>query len=151
MSLSRQSKSGLFLMELILNLLLFCILCSSALLFFTKSRRLSEDAAMLNNAVQITSSLAAIYETDKNGLSAIERAYPLTYTDQNRAILYFNREYQPCEKEAFYYSVAISSADSSSDCAEICFYDHENRPLYSIRAYHYTPATPQILKEVVKP
>lgn len=151
MSLRRQSNSGLFLMELLINLLLFCLLCGCALLFFTKSHRLSEDATRLNNAVQITSSLAGIYETDRDGLEAIAKAYPLTYADGNHAILYFNKDYYPCEKEDSYYSITISSADSITNSIDICFYDHENQPLYSIRACKYIPATPKALKEVVKP
>ena len=151
MSLRRQSKSGLFLMELILNLLVFCLLCGSALLFFTKSHLLSEEATMINNAVQITSSLAGIYETDREGLDAVVKAYPLTYADGNNVILYFDNDYQPCEKEDSYYSITISSTDSTANSVDICFCDRDNRPLYSIRAYQYIPATPQTLKEVVKP
>lgn len=150
MSLNRQSKSGLFLMELILNLLLFCLLCGSALLFFTKSHHLSEDATMLNHAVQITSSMAGIYETEQEGLEGITRAYPLTYRDDENAVLYLDQSFQSCKKEQSYCYITITPATGSIDSVVICFYDQEYQPFYSIRACKYVPATPQTLKEVAK-
>ncbi len=150
MSLRRQSKSGLFLMELLINLLLFCLLCGSTLLFFIKSRHLSENATLLNHAVQITSSLAGIYETDKDGLEGIGKAYPLTYTDNEHAVLYLDHNFQPCKKEQAYCHITMDCADSIINSMDICFYDYENQPLYSIRACKYTPATPQTLTEVVQ-
>lgn len=150
MSLCRQSKSGLFLMELIINLLLFCLLCGSALLFFIRSRHLSEDAALLNHAVQITSSLAGIYETDEDGLSGITKAYPLIYNDGLNTILYLDSTLQPCKKEHSYCYITIVYADNITNSVNICFYDYEDLPLYTIRACRYIPATPQNLKEVAK-
>ena len=151
MSLRRQSGSGLFLMELLINLLLFCLLCGCALLFFTKSHHLSEDATMLNKAVQITSSLAGIYETDKDGLEGITTAYPQSYADGDSITLYLDSQYQPCEKAHSYCYINVTHADSITNSVDICFYDPESLPLYSIRACKYIPATPQALKEVVKP
>ena len=150
MSLRRQSKSGLFLMELILNLLLFCLLCGSALLFFTKSYHLSEDATMLNHAVQITSSLAGIYETEQEGLECITKAYPLIYKEGEDAVLYLDQSFLACKKEHSYCYITITPVADNINSVVICFYDQKDRPFYSIQACRYVPATPQTLKEVAK-
>lgn len=146
MSFRQRSKSGLFLLELLLNLLLFCLLCGCALLFFIKSHRLSEDATMLHNAVQITSSLAGIYETDENGLDAIKSIYPLATTQGNKLTVHYDKSYRPCGTEDALYHVVISPVQDKYNHINIEFYTPEEEVFYSITACYYTP---EALKEVV--
>ncbi len=146
MSFRQQTKSGLFLLELLLNLLLFCLLCGCALLFFIKSHRLSEDATILHNAVQITTSLAGIYETNENGLDVIEHLYPLATTQGNKVTIYYDRFFHSCSTEEALYHVVISPTQDKGNHIHIEFYNTWKELYYSITSCYYTPET---LKEVV--
>ena len=145
------SKSGLFLMELLLNLLLFCILCGCGLLFFIKSYNLTQDTTTLHQAVRITSSVAAIYESGDGSLTNIGRQYERPVIGEDSICIYFDETYEPCIKEAAqYYLLAhlVENLDESLSAAGLCkldirFYDMEDREIYSIIACNHNPSTPK--------
>jgi len=148
MSLKQRSKSGLFLLELLLNLLLFCVLCGCTLLFFLKSHHLSENATLLHNAVQITSSLAGIYETDADGLHTITEIYPQAIVQEDRITIYYDKEYHPCTQDNAYFHVVITKNNDTANSADIHLYNQKEELFYSIRACKFIPSTPETLKEV---
>lgn len=145
------SKSGLFLMELLINLLLFCLLCGCGLMFFLKSRHLSEDATTLHQAVSITSSIAGIYESGDEGLTSVLQCYPTAAQENQTLTLYLNEDLTPCTAEKAVYSVIAKQTISTVCKLQIDFCTTDGRTWYSITACRYTPATPGTAKEVSTP
>lgn len=144
-------KSSLFLMELIVNLLLFCILCGCGLMFFIKSNTLSEDTTTLHHAVSITSSIASIYEAGNGHISAISDELPYSVIDNHNVYIYYDKEYQLCSKKHAQYYVLVTTSDSSSSKVNISFYDSKDTLVHSITSCYHAPSTLGDVKEVALP
>ena len=147
MSRYQSSKSGLFLLELLINLLLFCILCGCGLIFFSKSNTLSNNAAALQHAVRITSSIAALYESGDGNFTTICEAFPTASAESNRSILYLDKQYVPCSAEDFAYYVEAVSVPTALPTICITFYDKNDTVYYTIRACCYIPSAPDVIKK----
>ena len=138
------------MMELLINLLLFCVLCGCGLMFFIKSRSLAHDATALHQAVSIASSVAGVYETGDGGFTSLLEIYPLADTEDNYACIYLDKDFVPCAKENTAYYVMVNLTDTSTGKATIGFYMGKGECIYSIPVYHYTVATPGTAKEVAQ-
>lgn len=156
------SKSSLFLMELLINLLLFCFLCGCGLMFFIKSHNLSQDATALHNAVRITSSVAGIYETGDGTLASISEAFEYATIEEDTLYLYLDKDYNPCAKASSTCHITVRPMESSTAAKEpeaagtlnkirIDFYNMDGKVDYSIQACNYSPYTLSTAKEVVAP
>lgn len=148
MSRKYRSKSGLFLMELLINLLLFCLLCGCGLLFFIKSYNLTNDATALHQAVSITASVAGVYEIGDGSLESICQMYTNADLDGKYLCIYLDKEFLPCTKEQTAYYVMASQPDPMVSKITIDFYNSKGEILYTIPAYHFTATTLGTAKEV---
>lgn len=148
MSRYLHSKSALFLMELILNLLLFCALCGFGLLFFIKSHNLSNATTLLQQAVSITSSVASIYESGDGSFTSLCHTFPTAKSENNFLYIYLDEDWNPCRETDSVYRVLCEKLNSTPDKIRIDFYDSKGAVSYSIRACHHTPPTLQTIKEV---
>lgn len=151
MSRHPHSKSGLFLMELLINLLLFCLLCGCGLMFFIKSSNLTNDATALHRAVGITSSVAGVYETGDGSFSSLLETYADAAQEGKYLCIYLNEDFNPCSKDETAYYIMVEQTDSRTCKIRIDFYDSSGEALYTIQTQHYTPATLGTAKEVVVP
>lgn len=151
MSRYEYSKSGLFLMELLINLLLFCILCGCGLMFFVKSNNMTKDTTTLHNAVRITTSLASIYESGDGSLTPLFEEYTDSLLNDDTLYIYYDEKYQPCERDTSVYHVFIRKVDAAFSKISIEFYDEKGNMAYSISTCNYTPSTPNKITEVTLP
>lgn len=151
MSRQHHSKSSLFLMELLINLLLFCFLCGCGLMFYIKSDSLADNTTFLQNAAVITSSVANIYEQSDGSFSSLCKMYPLATTEGNSIYIYFDEFYHPCEKEFAASYIIAEIISSKPDTLQIEFYNPKYLFSYSIRACHFSPSTLKDTKEVAAP
>lgn len=142
------SKSGLFLMELLINLLLFCVLCSCSLTFFLKSHQLTEDSKTLQHAASMTSSVASLYESGDGSLICLCDVYEQAELIENICYVYFDENYLPCQKEAAIYIIQAKPAGAAPDSIQITFYKKDGEAVYSIPVCHYSPHTLGTAKEV---
>lgn len=149
MSRYPRSKSSTFLMELILNLLLFCLLCSSGLLFFSKSFNLTKDTTVLHQAVSMASSVASIYESSNGSFDTFKALYPCENISDEVIKMYFDEQFNYCLKEdAAYYLLATVSYDSyRTRCLELIIRKTNGDPLYNLTTYHHSQATLGQVKE----
>lgn len=145
------SKSGLFLMELLINLLLFCVLCGCGLMFFMKSHNLANDATCLHQAVRITSSVAAIYETGDGSLTPLSEIYKAASSEQNGLTIYFDSGFRTCNKDGAVYRVTATPADTVPHKLSIDFYNEAGTIIYHLEACHHTPVTLGNIEEVTAP
>jgi len=143
-----RSKSGLFLMELLINLLLFCMLCGCGLIFFIKSSNLTKDATALSFAVSITSSVAGIYESGDGTLAPIQALYADADIDGDYLCIYLDEDFTPCQKGTAVYYVTTQLIGTSPNKVSILFYNHKGDVLYTVQACNHTPMTLTDAKEV---
>ena len=161
-----RNKSSLFLMELVINLLLFCILCGCGLMFFIKSTNLTRSTTDLHQAVRITTSIASAFEAGDGTLNSLQSVHPACFytnkdvTDANavdtnameanmpEAILYYNEDFKPCSETHSYYKVTIDLTEGTVHKATIVFYNEKGEAIYSIDAFHYAPYTLSDVEEV---
>ena len=142
------SKSALFLVELLINILLFSFLCGCGLLFFMKSQTLTKDATDLHNGVRITSSLAALYESGDGSFDIILANYDGVSSKNDSLTLYFDGNYASCHEAEAVYEVHIQHPEGTFRKAQIDFCSRDEQVIYSIRACCLSPAS---LKEVTNP
>ena len=145
-----RSKSSMFLLEILINILLFSILCVCSLQFFIKSLNLTEDTTTLHHAVTACNNAAAIYESGDGTIEYIGTAYPYSIHTENQLIIYLDDNYEECQREAHSYSVLISSCDKDIPSVEITFHDADGENYYSIIAYCYQPLTPETVGNLVE-
>ena len=72
----RHSKSSLFLMEIILNILFFSILATFCVQIFFKGYQLSENTKKLHQAVTACVSIAEICQSTDSPKEALSSIYP---------------------------------------------------------------------------
>lgn len=163
------SKSGLFLMELLINLLMFCLLCGCSLTFFLHSQNFIKNAAALHQAVSISSSIASLYESGNGSFDLCNETYPQSEFVDNVWYLYLDKTYQACEKEDSAYvlqaeyiqtipikkEINMVTSQEDNNCIQLNFYERkdmlENENIYSIKVCCHVPRTLGDLKEETKP
>ena len=143
-----RTKSGLFLMELLLNLLLFCVLCCCGLMFFIKSNHMMQSTTDLHNATRITCSIAGIYESGDGSLSSIREIYTHGAETDDGFCIYFDENYNPCTDAHKTYEVVVQKTNTSLNKISIAFYNAKHELIYAIDTLCYTPSTLESVKEV---
>lgn len=138
----QQSRSSIFLMEIILNILLFAVLVIVGLQFFIKAHNLTNQATELQRAVSCVTSVASVYENGDGSLGSIQELYPYAVRMEQQVTIYYNDSYQECEKDDASYYVSINEEAtnvSSLKKAIITFYNKDFEEVYKYRVCNYTP------------
>ena len=151
MSYKKTFNFRVFLMELMIDILLFALLCACALTLFGKTARITEENDRLQNAISVCNNAEAVFQAGD--------AYALMefYEDgimQNQTLhVGFDTEYHACSpdhatyilKVEFFHSDALlPSGDSHpSDIphAEITFSKKDGTVIYRTQVYRYKPQT----------
>ena len=149
MSRFTRSKSSTFLMELLFNLFLFCLLCSCGLLFFSKSHNMTKDTTALHQAVSLVSSVASIYESGDGSLDTLRSLYPCENISSSSITLYLDDNFEFCyNPDCSYYLTADLYYDGYKTRAlEIMFRKRNTELIYELTAYYHTQTTVGELKE----
>ena len=143
------TKSSMFLMEILINILLFSLLCVCSLQFFIKALQLTDNTTTLHHAVTTCNNVAAIYETSNGELTDIWEAYPYALHVDKQVIIYFDENYEACQMQESVYSVLVNQLDSTIPSVEISFHN-DTTAYYMLQAYCYealTPATAIVAEE----
>ena len=83
MQTKNSSKSGLFLMELILSILFFSIAAAVCVKLFVTSHQLSDQSVSLNHAVAMAESIAEAFYGCNGNAGELETLFPEAGIDQN--------------------------------------------------------------------
>jgi len=102
-----RTKSSIFLMEIILNLLLFSVLCVCSLQFFMKAYKLTEETTTLHHAVTFCSNIASIYESGNGDIDIIYDAHPYAIHVDEQILIYLDKDYNECDHEHGIYYILI--------------------------------------------
>ena len=106
----RSSKSGLFLMELIIAILVFSIASALCIQIFAKSHILSQTTQELNHAVSMSESAAEIfYGTDGTleEVSKILDSAHMSIQNGNTITLFYDSSFQICMQEEAIYTMLL--------------------------------------------
>lgn len=136
-----RSKSSMFLFEILINILLFSVLCVCSLQFFIHSYQLTEKTTILHHAVTACNNIAAVYQANQGFTEGIMETYPYALIENEQIYIYFDKNYQECDSRNICYYVIIDKTDSDIPGIHISFYKNGEDMTYSIDAYSYKPNT----------
>ena len=119
------TRSSLFLMELIIAILFFSLASAVCLHMFAKSHQLSTDASAGNQAVNQTVNVAELIRYDlQNDTRTLSDTYPeadILYSVvsnaadvYNGSVIYFDKSWETCSADLAEYRLVIQAQDSSA-------------------------------------
>ena len=142
MSLYKRSKSSVMLLEILINLLFFSILCVCSLQFFIKSYQLTEKTTLLHHAVTACNNVATVFQSGDGTTDSIKQYYPDIIQENGEIYIYLNENYQTCDAREVMYYLVIKENVTQIPSINIAFYKNGDVATYSIDVYHYTPLSP---------
>ena len=113
MQTKNSSKSGIFLMELILSILFFSIAAAVCVKLFVTAHRLSDQSVNLNHAVSMAESIAEAFYGCNGNAGELEALFPdarMNQTDEQTIFTINNAEEELC---AF---VKINASEELTTC-----------------------------------
>lgn len=141
---SNSSKTSLFLMELIMSILFFCLASAVCVQMFVKSHTLSRDSLILNHAIVWSESMAETFYSCDGDLTAMNEILESSIYKENSSTidLYFDEEFNPVssEESAFYLVEGVCSRDSELELLTldiICVDLNYDEEIYSLSPKYF--------------
>lgn len=103
----RHSKSSLFLMEIILNILFFSILATFCVQIFFKGYQLSKSTEKLHQAVTACTSIAEICQSTDSPEETLSSIYPESMSLNETILIYYNKDFLACGKQNAVYRATV--------------------------------------------
>ena len=147
------SKSGSFLMELILSILFFSVASAVCIQLFAKAHLLDQKTGYQNQAVIWAENLASLWQAENGDLSVVRDTLCADYaaapgsvvlSDSGSLLLvYLDKDGMPtpdAEQSAAYVQLSNKSEELQSHmlAAELCFYAGQE-PFYAITLMQHLP------------
>ena len=92
MQTKNSSKSGIFLMELILSILFFSIAAAVCVKLFVTAHRLSDQSVNLNHAVAMAESIAEAFYGCNGNVGELETLFPDAGMDEQTMLTIYNTD-----------------------------------------------------------
>lgn len=137
---STHSKSSLFLMEILLNIVLFSVLVIIGMQFFVHTHTLTNKTRQLHLAVNSCTNVASVFEAGDGTLENILKVYPYSVNMDNKIVIYLDKNFNDCKKgQAQYYITARLSADSTKQLPHLILHcrSTDQELLYELNVSHY--------------
>lgn len=143
MKRKKGSGSSLFLMEILLNILLFSVMLSFCLQFFVKAHKLTNSTTELERAVTCCSNTANMFETGDGTLESIYSMYNNKIFVDGQLVVYLDKNFIDCPSEdaVFTMTVTLLPGDSPVKKAAVSCKKGED-VIYQITACQYRALTP---------
>lgn len=139
------SRGSIFLLELIINILLFSLLLVVGLKFIIKAHSLTVQTAELHNSVTICTSAATLFENGNGSLDIYDTEFSNPFYQDNTVTIFYDSDYKECQKEnALYFLVVRLEANTDNPrlaTANISMSSKEHS-IYEISAINYLQLTP---------
>ena len=138
----RHSRSGLFLIELMVCILFFSITAGICIRFFVKSHQMSQNAKNLYQAQQEAASMAEVLEKDVDSLDNI--------------CVYYDKEWKQCDKKDKVYLLEVTEEKNQTQQEtdvkkiKIAVYseqDSKKEEIYHLNLSIYVPQNEKLQKE----
>jgi hypothetical protein len=144
------SSNSIFLMEIILNILLFSVLLVIGLQFFMQAHLQTQQTQALHQAVTSCESVAALFQSGDGTLEGLAADCAYSTVQNNEVNIYLDGSFAFCPKQDAAYSMtaALSSGENSglSKLTVTCFTQTGGQELYSLTACRYTPQQSALLE-----
>jgi hypothetical protein len=141
------SSNSIFLLEIILNILLFCLLLVIGLQFFMQAHTQTNQTKALHQAVTSCESVAALFQNGDGTLEGLAADCRYSAKQNGQVQIYLDEDFSFCQKQdASYYMTAELSSGKDSALAKmtVTCYTMSEEELYTLTACHYTPLTKEV-------
>lgn len=154
----RRTQSSIFLLEIIINILMFSVLLVVGLSFIIRAHTLTNNTRLLHRAVAECNNVATLYENSDGNLDLILNEYPYCTNTGNQIFIYYDSDVSPCQRENSLYYISFDTATNPEEdikagdifSKEISFYDEgSSAEIYSLTVTSYKRLTPSS-KEVLE-
>lgn len=136
-------RSSLFLLELIIAILFFCICAAVCVRFFVKAHTVSQDTKDLDMAVNQAATFAELFRSNDDLLAQLKAQCPDGVLSDNGSAftLYYDKDWTPCKESSKTFSLAISINEKISlETAEFSVSRvGVTKPVYTLSAEKYHP------------
>lgn len=134
------SRAGLFLLELMLNILLFSVLVALCLQFLFKAHSISSSTRDFYRAADTCTSIAEIYQSGTDGKESLLHIYPDAILLNENLLIFFDENFNGCPEEKSCYRAFISFSDNVYQTAIITFSANDSSDeLYQLTVCGYHP------------
>lgn len=145
----RHSKNSIFLLEILIDIMLFTLLVIVGLTFSIKAHNITKDTRLLHNAVNCCQNVSTVYSKSMGSLADIMQFFPDSEKTDDWLDIYYDSDFNNCSKsQADYYISVVPDTDNQQKCL-ITFYDmtgSQVRDIYSLTACYLHPNTPNTLE-----
>lgn len=144
MKLHSASKSSLFLLELLFSILFFILTAALCIQVFVKARLLSQDAENLTFSHNLCENISTLIRGSDGSLQdasdALCRFYPEAVCEDSFVFLYYDRGWEPADREDAVYIVTVSlSREEQFLLAQIGISDAQGQEIYTLPASFHIP------------
>ena len=138
-----KSHSSIFLLELILNLIIFTVLLVIGLNFFLKAHNLSTKTTDLHRAVTECNNVATLFKSGDGSFDLLSKQYSDIIITDTQAHIYYNSDFCECSSSEASYTLTITITPCNYQIydANIKF-SKEDEIIYQINAVNRKPLTP---------
>ncbi len=112
------SKTSLFLMELIVAIFFFSISATICVRLFVNAHTLAEKTVNLNNALTWSQSLAESFTGTNGQIEEIGALYPSAFITENSLILFFDKDWKVISTDissAYFEAILITETKKASE------------------------------------
>lgn len=108
-------RSSLFLLELMIAILFFCLCSAVCVRLFVQSHIISENTQNLSMAMNQTSSFAEIYRTEDDYFSVLKKqfSYGIVDIESNTFTVLYNADWEMCGQVDGIYAVSLTTNTDS--------------------------------------
>lgn len=141
MSQPKANKSGIFLLELLLSILMFAAASTVCIQIFVKSHTLSIEADRLNDSVSLAQSVAACIQSGVKTPEDLQKFYPDGISRGDRLMLYLAEGGQtlPSQTDASCLLTVIFENTNPMKADITVWHIKEDRQIFTLTASFYEP------------
>ncbi len=111
-------RSNLLLMEIILSVLFFTAASTVCLQVFVRASLLEKDTRELDMAVRYVSSAAELLSRPEHAMEHLRTLYPDAQIEEQEAHIWFDKDFQSCQKDKSSYEMSIQSSSQDTHTIE---------------------------------
>jgi hypothetical protein len=136
----QHSKSSLFLMEIILNILFFSVLATFCVQIFFKGYQLSQKTSRLHQAVTACTSITEICQSADAPEDTLSSIYPESMSLNETVLIYYDKDFLACKKQDAVYRATVDFLPDELRTIHISFFDIGKADIiYELSASCYQP------------
>lgn len=139
------SRSSLLLIEIIIAILIFSVASAVCLQLFAKSHTLSKRTEELDIAVREATSVSELLAQGDTLKKNLTRFYPYADITPDSAVIYYDIDFQPCERRQSYFQMNIlpsSRQDRIRAYTITVCKDSNTATIYRMETTAYEPLRP---------